>query len=144
MVSYSLLNSRQSSKIRNILEDIPGVKIVSMRESASEGYYVTTVDIKGKGSMTFLGWSIHPDQLLPTNTRSIGVSQIGNCQITVITPQQENAGKSIREWTTLNTEVNRNLTTIQKAIEHYDVIYETVKSWPPYEGQQEAGTYSKC
>lgn len=142
--SKQFLRSTPAGRIKDALSDIPTAKIVAMKQSASEGYFVTTVEVKDKGIITFSGWSIHPEQLLPSNTRSIGVSQIGNCSVVVIDKGDDKHSKSQRGWTVLDKEIDKSITTIQKAIESYDLIYNTIKSWPTYKNQEEPGKYSKC
>jgi len=133
-----------AGKIKEAFKDIPNVEVVSMKESVSEDYFITTIEVKDRGTITFSGWSVHPDQFLSTNTKPIGVSQIGDCSIAVITEGGKNTIKSFRAWTVLDEEIDENITTIQKAIENYSLIYKTVKSWPAYKEQKEPGKYSSC
>lgn len=121
------------------LKKIPNIEILSLKQSASEGFIITTINVKEKGVMTFSGWSLSPNQFKEDNTHSIGLSKIDSCEVFVI------GDISQRGWVLLDKEVDLKITTVQKAIDNYDKILDKIKSLPKYsEGTKKEGIYSIC
>ena len=136
-IAWLLNNLGMEGEIWKELRGISTIKIVATKKGAS-GYIVSTILLEDKGLMTFSGWSLHPDQFTTDHDKPLGLSQISDCKLRI------NSKNSYRGWVVLNKEVSSEIISVKDAIDNYDLIYETVRSWPAYVGQKEVGKYSIC
>jgi hypothetical protein len=126
--------------IRWQLQRLPGVRVVEVQPSDGD-YSVSTIEVLGKGQMTFSGWSLRLGQFSQDNTHPIGLSQIGECKIQVI------KDGSYREWVVLNREeIGVDILNVNDAIKNYDLIIREIKSWPKISNHPNRlpGRYSDC